>query len=96
MIKRVNESILIDEIANQNIENKAKNLKNSGESVEVVNEMEKITRSNKCCLLLLACQQAIIFEKFKANNKFINLVNNFGISRSTMAFKISINYNFFE
>ena len=52
MIKRVNESILIDEIANQNIENKAKNIKNSGESVEVVNEMEKITRSNKCCLLL--------------------------------------------
>ena len=88
MIKRVKESILIDEIANQDIENKVKNIKISEESVEVVNEMEKRTRSNKCCLLLLAYQQAIIFERFKANNKFINLVNNFGISRSTMAFKI--------
>ena len=56
----------------------------------IVNEMEKIIRSNKCCILWLAYQQGRIFETFKANNKFINLVNNFGISSSTMIFKISI------
>ena len=31
-----------------------------------------------------------IFETFKANHKFINLVNNFGISKSSMVFKIAI------
>ena len=60
------------------------------ETVEVVKEMEKIIRSNKCCILWLAFQQKKIFETFKANNKLINLVNNFGISKSTMVFKISI------
>ena len=39
---------------------------------------------------MLYIMEANIFEKFKANNKFINLVNNFGICRSTMTFKISI------
>ena len=58
--------------------------------VEVVNETEKLIKSNKCCILWLTYQQEKTFEKFKANSKFINLVNNFTISRSTMAFKISI------
>ena len=51
---------------------------------------KKIIRSNKCCILWLAKQQGKIFEKFKANGKFINLVNNFNISKSKMAIKISI------
>ena len=46
--------MLIDEIDNQDIENKAKNLKSLEEAVEVVNEMEEIRRSNKCCILWLA------------------------------------------
>ena len=35
------ESIMIDEMFNQDIENIAKNVKNSEEAVEVVNEMLK-------------------------------------------------------
>ena len=54
MIKRVKDSILTDEIANQDIENKAKNVKSLEEAVEVVNEMEEIIRNNKCCILWLA------------------------------------------
>ena len=57
---------------------------------EVVTEMKKIIKSNKCTILWLAYQQGKIFEKFKNNNKFINMVNYFEISKSTMVFKISI------
>ena len=81
---------LTDEIAKQDIENKAKNIKSSDEAVEVANVMEKVIRSNECCILWLAYQQGKIFEKFKANDKLINLVNNFKINRSAMPFKISI------
>ena len=38
----------------------------------------------------MAYQQDKIFERFKANDKFINLVNQFDISKSTVVFKISI------
>ena len=57
---------------------------------EVVTEMKKIIKSNKRTILWLAYQQGKIFEKFKTNNKFINMVNYFEISKSTMVFKISI------
>ena len=80
----------MDERANQDIENEAKNVKSLEEVVEVVSEMEKIIRSNKCYILWLAYHQGKIFETFKANNKFINLVVNFGISRSTTALKYQL------
>ena len=57
--------------------------------MEVVNEMEKIIKSNKYCILWLTYQQGKIFEKLKENDRFMNLVGNFNISRSTMVFKIS-------
>ena len=51
--KHIKESILIGEIANQDIENKAKNVKGLEEAVEVSNEVEKIIKSNKYFLLWL-------------------------------------------
>ena len=50
----------------------------------------KIIKSNKCNILWLVYQQGKKFERFKANDKFINMVNQFGISKSMMVFKISI------
>ena len=58
--------------------------------MEVVKEMKKIIRGNKCCILRLAYQQGQISERFTLNDKFINLVNQFGIIKSSMGFKISI------
>ena len=54
--------------------------------MEVVNEMEKIIKS----ILWLAYQQCQIFERFKMNDNFINMVKKFWINKSTMVFKISI------
>ena len=42
---------MINEIADQGIENPAKNAKSSEETTEVLKEMEKIIRSNKCSIL---------------------------------------------
>ena len=39
---------------------------------------------------MLAYQQGIIFKKFKENNKFVNAVAEFEISKSTINFKIDI------
>ena len=74
----VKESVIGNEIANQTIENTAKNVKSS-EVMEVVKEIGKIIRIIKDSFLWLAYQQVQIFEIFKLNNKFMNMVNQFGI-----------------
>ena len=71
-------TVIGNEIANQTIENTAKNVKSS-EVMEVVKEIGKIIRIIKDSFLWLAYQQVQIFEIFKLNNKFMNMVNQFGI-----------------
>ena len=50
-MKHLKESIMSDEIVNQDIENTAKNVKTSEEAMEVIKEMEKNFRSNKFSIL---------------------------------------------
>ena len=79
-----------EEIVNEDIEKKAKSVKSPEEAVEAVNNMEKVTKSNKCNILWLAYQQDKISQKFKMNDNFVNMVKEFNISKSTILFKISI------
>ena len=75
------------EIVKKDSKNSAEKIKSSEGTVEVFKEMEKIIRSNKRCILLLAYQEGKIFETFKTNDKYTNLVDNFGISKSPMVFQ---------
>ena len=56
------------------IEKIANSVKNPQEAVEVVNNMEKVIKSNKCNILWLAYQGSQIFKKFKVNENFIDMV----------------------
>ena len=58
------------------IEKIANSVKNPEEAVEVVNNMEKVIKSNKCNILWLAYQRSQIFKKFKVNENFIDMVKN--------------------
>ena len=89
-MKHVTESIISDEIADQDIENIAKNVRSSDEAMKVSKQMEKIIRINKCSILQSVYQQGQISERFKLTDNFINMVNQFGISQSTMVFKIAV------
>ena len=89
-MKQLREAIMNNKNVNKDIKESARKVKNSEEEAEIVTEMKKIIKSNKCTILWLAYKQGKIFEKFKTNNKFINMVSYFEISKSTMVFKISI------
>ena len=89
-MKKVKESIMGEEIINEDIEKTAKSVKSPEKAVEAVNNMEKFIKCKKCNILWLAYQQGQIFEKFKINDNFINTVKESGISKSTILFKISI------
>ena len=67
-----------------------KQYKSPDEAVDVVNNVEKIIRSKKSNMSWLAYQQRQIFEKFKANENFIDMIKKLGISKSIILFKISI------
>ena len=75
------------EIVNEDIEKTAKSVKSPEEAV--IN-MEKLIKSNKCNTLWIPYQQRQIFEKFKTNKSFIDMVKEFEISKSIILFKISI------
>ena len=70
-MKHVKESTTSDEKTNQDIENTAKNIKSSEETMEIIKEMEKIIRSNNYSILWLAHQQVQIFEKYELNDNFM-------------------------
>ena len=90
IMHKLKESIISNKNVNKDIEESARNVKNSDKVVEVVKNMGNIIRSNKCSILWLAYQQDQIFERFKVNSKFKNMMNQFGISKLTMVFKIPI------
>ena len=90
ILKKVKDSIMIEETVNEDIEKTAKSVKSPDEAVEKVNNMEKVIKSNTCNILWLAYQQGQIFEKFKLNENFIDIVKELGINTSTILFKISI------
>ena len=71
------------EIANQDMGKTAKNIKISEEGMKVVQEMEKIIRSNKYSILWLAYQQVQIFEGIKLNDNFMNMMYQLGIITSS-------------
>ena len=80
VLRKVKESIMIDEIVNEDIEKTTKNVKSSEEAEEVVNKMEKIIKTDKCHNIL-AYQQGQMFEKFQMNDNLIDMVKICGISK---------------
>ena len=46
--------------------------------------------SNSSIRVWLAYKQGKVFKKFKENRKFIEMVKQFGVSKSTIIFKINI------
>ena len=58
--------------------------------MKAAKKMDKMTKTTKNNILMIAYQQGKIFKKFKANNKFTSAVTAFKISKTTINFKIGI------
>ena len=54
--------------------------------------IEKLTQRSKDNILTLAYQQGKAFQNFRANNKFLSAGTEFGISKTTINFKIDVKY----
>ena len=63
---------------------------NEEDSVKVVEEFEEIIKNKKTDIIWLAYHQGQIFQKFKEKERFVSMVLKFGVSKSTIVFKITL------
>lgn len=68
----------------------ASKVKNGEEVTAIIQEIEKTIRSKKSNILWLTYQHGRIFQKFRSNQKFINMLNQVVVSKSTTVFKTGI------
>ena len=67
---------------NKELQDKTEKVEKNDEAAKIIREFEQI--------IWLAYQQNKVFEKFKENAKFIEMVKQFGCSELTIIFKITI------
>ena len=79
-----------EEIDMKGLEELIKNTSNPNDAIELVKKLNKLTKCSKNNILVWAYQQGKVFQKFKSNNKFVSAVTEFGISKTTINFKIDI------
>ena len=90
VLSKQTESDGTEELAENGIEKLAENVKNPDDPADLINKMNKMIRTKKNTILMIAYQQGKILKKFITNNKFINAVTKFEISKATINFKIGV------
>ena len=87
---------LIESMVNNNIietdelNKKVEEVQKPEDAAAVIKQYEEIIRTKKKGTTTIAYQQGKVFKRFKDKEKFIKLVNEFKVHRSTIAFKIDI------
>ena len=69
---------------------KAEEVQDPEKAAEVTQGCENIIRTNKKDIIRIAYHQDKVFKKFKDKEKFITLVNQLGIHKTTVIFKINV------
>ena len=79
-----------EEIENKDLEQKIKNTSEPNEAIELVKKIDEMIKCSKNNILMLAYQQGRILQTFKVNKGFSSVMTEFGISKTTINFKINV------
>ena len=90
ILEKLMESIMIREIDSKDIENLSSIVKSPNNAAELISKIERVIKSRKNSILVLAYHHGVIFERFKENSMFTSAVTSLKISKSTINFKIGI------
>ena len=91
--EKLRDSLIInskEEIETKGLEQLIRTIDNPKDAIELVKKLDKLTKCSKNNILVLTYQQGKVFQKLKSNNKFISAVTEFGVSKTTINFKIDI------
>ena len=81
---------MIGEVDCKDIESLSSSAKSPNDPAEQISKIERLIKTRKNSILVLAYQQGVIFKRFNENSIFTSAVTNVKISKSTINFKIEI------
>ena len=89
--KQLLDSMIIDEnLEFDDLNKEAEEIQGPGKAAEIIRQYEDIINTKKKGIINVAFYQGQIFKRFKEKEKFAKLVNEVGIHKTTIIFKISV------
>ena len=74
----------------EELNKKADKVEKPEDAATIIKQYEDIIRTKKKNIISIAYHQGKVFKRFKDKEKFIKLVNEFKVHKSTIIFKINI------
>ena len=85
------DSRIIDEVFEcEDLNKEAEEVQDPERAAEIIKRYEDITKTKRRQFINIAYHQGQVFKKFKEKEKFAELVDEFGIHKNTMIFKINV------
>ena len=89
--KQLLDSMIIDEnLEFDDLNKEAEEIQGPGKAAEIIRQYEDIINTKKKGIINVAFYQGQIFKRFKEKEKFAKLVNELGIHKTTIIFKINV------
>ena len=89
--KQLLESMIIDEVVSfEDLHKEAEEIRKLEKAAEVIKRYEDIMKMKKKGIISVAYHEGKVFKKFKEKEKFVRLVSELGIHKTTIIFKINI------
>ena len=89
--KQLLESMIIDEVVSfEDLNKEAEEIRKLEKAAEVIKRYEDIMKMKKKGIISVAYHEGKVFKKFKEKEKFVRLVSELGIHKTTVIFKINI------
>ena len=89
--KQLLASMIIDEnLEFDNLNKEAEEIQDPEKAAEIIKQYEDIIKTKKKGIINVAFHQGQIFKRFKEKEKFAKLVNELGIHKTTIIFKINV------
>ena len=90
IFEKLMELAMSEEVDSEGIEDLPRNVNSPDDAAKLVGRIERIMKSKKNNILILAYHQGLTFKKFKDNDKFAGAVINLKIGRVTINFNKGI------
>ena len=81
ILEKIMDSIMIGEVDCEDIENVSSSVKSPNDVAELISKIERVIKSRKNSILILAYHQGVIFKRFKENSMFTSAVTSLKISK---------------
>ena len=89
--KQFLDSMIIDvNLEFEDLNKKAEEIQDPEKAAEIIRQYEDIIKTKKKGIINVAFHQGQIFKRFKEKEKFAKLVNELGIHKTTIVYKINV------